>query len=146
MHSDLETAFLQGQSYGVNRVVVSQLPPAAGHPLYIAASLKRPAYGMNDAPPDAGGTSLTRHCVVMSWFLRKLIDAVMCCTLFQSCERTWKPSNSTHYHDAAFEKSLDPTAGSPASGKSVVGIINLFVDDLFGKGGTEMEQRVLARL
>ena len=28
----------------------------------------------------------------------------------------------------------------------MAGTINLFVDDLFGTGGTEMEQRVLARL
>ena len=28
-----------------------QLPPEAGHPPYIAAGLKKPAYGMNDAPP-----------------------------------------------------------------------------------------------
>ena len=48
--------------------------------------------------------------------------------------------------DAAFEKMLDPIAGSPATGKSVAGIINLFVDYLFGTGGTEMEQRILARL
>ena len=48
--------------------------------------------------------------------------------------------------DAAFEKTLDPIAGSPSTGKSVAGIINLFVDDLFGTGGTEIEQRVLARL
>ena len=49
-HIDLETAFLQAQSYGVNRDVVSQLPPEAGHPPHIAARLKKPAYGMNDAP------------------------------------------------------------------------------------------------
>ena len=48
--------------------------------------------------------------------------------------------------DAAFERMLDPIEGSPATGKSVAGIINLFVDDLFGTGGTEMEQRVPARL
>ena len=47
--------------------------------------------------------------------------------------------------DRAFEKTLDPTEGSPATGKSVAGIIGLFADDLFGTGGTEMEQRVLAR-
>ena len=41
---------------------------------------------------------------------------------------------------------LDPIEGSPAAGKSVAGIINLFVYDLFGTGGTEMEQRVLAWL
>ena len=49
-HIDLKTAFLQGQSYDVNRDVVCQLPPEAGHPPYIAARLKKPAYGMNDAP------------------------------------------------------------------------------------------------
>ena len=43
--------------------------------------------------------------------------------------------------EAAFEKTLDPAAG-----KSVAGISNLFVDDLFGTGGNEMEQRVLTRL
>ena len=41
---------------------------------------------------------------------------------------------------------LDPIAGSPATRKTVAGIVNLFVDDLFGTSGTEMEQRVLARL
>ena len=49
-HIDLKTAFLQGQSNGVNRDVVCQVPPEAGHPPYIAAILKKPAYGMNDAP------------------------------------------------------------------------------------------------
>ena len=48
--------------------------------------------------------------------------------------------------DAAFEKMLDLIAESPSTGKSVAGIINVSVDDLFGTGGTEKEQRVLARL
>ena len=48
-HIDL-TAFFQGQSYDVNRDVVCQLPPEPGHPPYIAARLKKPAYGMNEAP------------------------------------------------------------------------------------------------
>ena len=34
----------------VNRDVVCQLPPEAGHPPDIAARLKKPAHGMNDAP------------------------------------------------------------------------------------------------
>ena len=50
LHFDLETAFLQGQSDDVNRDVVCQLPQEAGHLPYIAARLKKPAYGMNDAP------------------------------------------------------------------------------------------------
>ena len=47
--------------------------------------------------------------------------------------------------EAAYEKTLDPIAGSPATGKSVARIINLFVDDLFRTSGNEMEQRVLTR-
>ena len=50
-HIDLKTAFLQRQSYDVNRDVVCQQPPEAGHPPYIAARLKKLAYGMNDAVP-----------------------------------------------------------------------------------------------
>ena len=48
--------------------------------------------------------------------------------------------------DAASERKLDPIEGSPAPRKSVAGIKNLLVDDLFGTGGTEMEQCVPARL
>ena len=47
-HIDLDTAFFQGQSSGVNRDVVCQLPPEAGHPPYTAARLKKLACGMND--------------------------------------------------------------------------------------------------
>ena len=83
-----------------------------------------------------------------------------CCYVLysiQSRERTWKQLNSTQCHDtgdisnkprvttevdAASERMLDPIEGSPAAGKSVAGIINLFVNDIFGTGGTEMEQRV----
>ena len=57
--------------------------------------------------------------------------AARCCYLLyskQSRERTWNQNNSTHCHDAAFEKMLDPIAGSPATVKSVVGIINLFLE------------------
>ena len=49
-HIDLKTAFLQGESYTPDRDVVCQLPPEAGKPWYLAARLKKPAYGMNDAP------------------------------------------------------------------------------------------------
>ena len=49
-HIDLKTPFLQGQSHDVNRDVVCQLSQEAGHPPYIAARLKKPAHGMNDAP------------------------------------------------------------------------------------------------
>ena len=49
-HIDLKTAFLQGETYAPDRDVVCQLPPKAGKLWYLAARLKKPACGMNDAP------------------------------------------------------------------------------------------------
>ena len=40
-HVDVKSAFLQRQSYDVNRDVVCQLPSEAGHPPYIAARFKK---------------------------------------------------------------------------------------------------------
>ena len=113
---------------------------------------------------DAAGTFLTRHCVAMAWFPHEPIDAVACCILYSRASELGNtgckgPSHSRtvqktpslyHVSDQEWKlhlkKTLDPTAGSLATGKSVAGIINLFVDDLFGTGGNEMEQRVLTRL
>ena len=49
-HMDLKTAFLQGESYDQLRDVVCQLPQESGPATYMGARLKKPAYGMNDAP------------------------------------------------------------------------------------------------
>ena len=49
-HLDLRTAFLQGEEFDITRDVVCQLPPEAGQPPYMGAKLKRPAYGLKDAP------------------------------------------------------------------------------------------------
>jgi len=49
-HIDLKTAFLQGEAFDEKRDIVCQLPPEAGLPPYMAARLKRAAYGLNDAP------------------------------------------------------------------------------------------------
>ena len=103
---------------------------------------------------------LWQSTVVMAWFPRGLIDAVTCCAQYSRVSEP-KQKNHTQWNDtgnisskppvttevdAASEKMLDPIAGTPATGKTVVGIIHFSVDDLFGTGGTDMEQRVLARL
>ena len=49
-HIDLKTAFLQGEAFDKHRDVICQLPPEANQPPYMAARLKRAAYGLNDAP------------------------------------------------------------------------------------------------
>ena len=59
-HIDLKTAFLQGQSYDVNREILCQLPPEAGHPPKIAARLKNSLYILDKAP-----TRAERCCYVL---------------------------------------------------------------------------------
>ena len=49
-HIDLKTAFLQGESYDNDRDIVCALPPEKGYPPHIGARMKKPAYGLNDAP------------------------------------------------------------------------------------------------
>ena len=49
-HMDLKTAFLQGEAYDQTRDIVCQIPPEMGYPPHIGARVKKPAYGLNDAP------------------------------------------------------------------------------------------------
>ena len=51
-HIHLRTEFFEGETYAPDRYVVCQcqLPPEAG----LAARLKKPTYGMNDAPRNGG--------------------------------------------------------------------------------------------
>ena len=96
-HIDLKTAFLQGQSYGVNRYVVCRLPPEAGHPRYIAARLKKPAYGMHDAPRrwwNILDTALGSYGMIPT-------RADRCCYVLysnQTCKQNWNKTCSTQEH------------------------------------------------
>ena len=73
--------------------------------------------------PDASGASLTKHCVVMAWFPRVLIDAVMCCIPYSRVSEPGNKITHTQWHDtsiaitkprmqteadAAFEKQENP--------------------------------------
>ena len=126
----------------MHRDVVCQLPPEAGHPPCIAARLKKPAYGINDAPRrwwnilDAAlrsygmvPTRADRCCYVM-YSLKSRKQAgehwIQGAIAQQNgTKETFTDSREQSEMEAAFEKK----AGSPATGKSVAGIINLFVED-----------------
>ena len=143
-HIDLKTAFLQGQSYDVNRDVVCHFATRSRTSSYIAARLKKVAYVVNDAPRRWWNILDKALCSCGKVPTR----ADRCCFVLystQSRERTRNLNNLTHFHDGAFEKILVPVAESPATGKYVAGIINLFEGDLLGTGGIEMEQRVSVR-
>ena len=63
----------------------------------------------------------------------------------QKKKNSIKPSDRKEADDA-YDRMLDPIAGSTATGKTVAGMNNLFLDYLFGTAGTEVEQLVLATL
>ena len=147
----------------MNRDVVCQLPPEAGHPPCISARLKKPAYVMNAATRRRWNV-LDKALRSYDMFPHEPIDAVTCCIRYSRVSELGNtgdkgPSHSSTAQETPslirvsdqiwklhLQRTLDLIAGSPATGKSVAGIINLFVDDLFGTGGNEMEQRVLTRL
>ena len=126
---------------------------------FFAARLKKPAFGTNDSPRrwwNILDKALCNYDMIPA-------RADRCCyVLFstqtrgpnwnQTCSTQWHETNDISFEsrvrskeDAAFERMLDPIEVSPATGKSVAGILNLFVGDLFGTSGTEIEQRVLTR-
>ena len=156
-HIDLKTAFLQGESYDELRDVVCQLPTEAGLPWYMAARLKKPAYGMNDAP--------RRWWNIIDGSLRKYgmvqTRADRCCYVLYSDRANTKSRVSDSkivdqdkndrvvdmaMIDKAIDLLIDPIASSPSRGREVLGVVNLHVDDLFFTGADDFERLVLKLL
>ena len=84
----------------------------------------------------------------MAWFPRELTDGVTCCTQYSRVSEFWNQNYSTQWHDTsnisttprvrteaddAFQKMLDPVAGSAATGKSMATIIHLFFETIFSE-------------
>ena len=180
-HIDLKTAFLQGEDYDISRDVICQLPPEAGYPSYIGARLKKPAYGMNDAPRrwwnklDKALTSYglvparADRCVYVCYDNTTSAEKSKVSGRYlgrykgeekQSRESTDRKrglieSNGSQSSkrgseddsvDSILDHLLDPVTGSPAKGKTVIGVIVLHVDDLFITGNDKFDKTILARL
>jgi hypothetical protein len=123
---DLKTAFLQGDEYDNCRGVVCQLPPECGLPPHMAARVKEPAHGMNDATRRRWNkieSSLRSYGTVPT-------RADRCCYVLydkpQAASRILgrPPSRSTktaNTLDDMLDYLIDPIAGSPARGKTVQG-------------------------
>ena len=143
-HMDLKTAFLQGEAYDNTRDIICQVPPEMGYPPYIVALMKKPAYGLNDAP--------------RRWW--NVVDAAtkkfgLVPTRADRCTYVYygQHVNKTRQHqskdsiqqdyESAVEYLLDPVAHNHAQGRTVHGTICLHVDDLFMAGDKVFEQTIL---
>ena len=148
-HIDIKTVFLQGDRYDDTRNALTALPKEAGYPPHMAARMKKPAYGLNDAP--------------RRWF--NIIDASLRkyeCVPTRGDRCTYVLYSKTHLAkgqvsnsksespqiagDEMLDRMLHPFIGNNSKGYAPCGVICLHVDDLFMCGNSEFEERVLKRL
>ena len=146
---DLKTAFLQGEAYDETRDIICQIPPEYGYPPYIGARLKKPGYGLNDAP--------RRWWQIID---KALLDCGLVPTRADRCTyvlydstsktRTYQPPRSVTTEQAtiseAIDHLMDPVARNNAQGRRPHGFICLHVDDLFMAGDKVFESKVLSSL
>ena len=125
-HMELKTAFLQGEAYDEARDIISQIPPEYGYPPYIGARLKKPGYGLNDAP----------RC----WWQiidKALLDCGLVPTRADRCTyvlydntfktRTYQPPRSVNAEQVSISEAIDhlmdPVARNNAQGRRPHGFI-----------------------
>ena len=146
-HMDLKTAFLQGEAYDTTRDVICQIPKEAGHPPYIGARLKRPAYGLNDAPRrwwNVVDKALLSYGLVPTRADR--------CTyvLYSEGKKNATATSSKGIEgsrplttiDEAVDFLMDPIARNNAQGRDVHGFVCLHVDDLYMGGDDHFVKQV----
>eukprot|EP00435_Cladocopium_sp_Y103_P044214 s2761_g12.t1 len=146
---DLKTAFLQGEAYDETRDIICQIPPEYGYPPYIGARLKKPGYGLNDAPRR--WWQIIDKALLNCGLVPTRADR---CTYILYDESSRKKSNFTPSVDKhgqvsiseAIDHLMDPVARNNAQGRRPHGFICLHVDDLFMGGDKVFEDKVLTSL
>ena len=145
---DLKTAFLQGEAYDQSRDIICQIPPEMGYPPHIGARMKKPAYGLNDAPRrwwNILDSALRSYGLVPTRADR--------CTYVYYGKQLPKPalvsekkSSTTFDLEGAVDYLMDPVAGNNAKNRQVHGALSLHVDDLLMTGGDVFEKEIMGRL
>ena len=141
---NLKTALLQGEAYDQNRDIVCQIPPEMGYPSHIGARMKKPAYGLNDAP--------RRWWNILDSALRSyglLPTRADRCTyvyygkqLPKSLPISKKKSSKTFDLEGAVDYLMEPVS----SNRQVHGALSLHVDGLLMTGDDVFEKEIMGRL
>ena len=109
-HIDLKTAFLQGEYFDNQRGVICQIPKEAGYPPYMAARLKRAAYGLNDAPR----LWWNRLDKTLQGYGLKTARADRCCYVLyepKPATSTWEANNRSHSRSYGSEATCADATG-----------------------------------
>ena len=133
------TAFLQGEAYDQSRDIICQIPPE---------SMKKPAYGLNDAPG--------RWWNILDLALRSyglVPTRADRCTYVYYGKQLPKPalvsekkSSTTFDLEGAVDYLMDPVSGKNAINRQVHGALSLHVDDLLMTGDDVFEKEIMGRL
>ena len=127
--------FLQGEAYDQTCDIICQIPPEMGYPPHIGARIKKPAYGLNDAPRrwwnilDSAlrsyGLAPTRadRCTYVYYSKQLPKPALM----------SEKKSSNTFDLEGAVDYLMDPVSGNN-------------VDDLLMTGDDVFEKEIMGRL
>ena len=147
-HIDLKTAFLQGEAYDETRDIICELPKEAGLPWYTCARMKKPAYGLNDAPRRWWNIVDEK---LRSYHLQPTRADRCCYVLYDSSttkgtDVSRVPMSGPSSFDDALNYLLDPVTGSNAKGRKVLGVVCLHVDDLFLAGNQRFHAQVCQNL
>ena len=147
-HMDLKTAFLQGKAYDQSRDIICQIPPEMGYPPHIGARMKKPAYGLNDAPRrwwNILDSALRSYGLVPTRADR--------CTYVYYGKQLPKPalasekkSSTTFDLEGAVDYLMAPVSGNNAKNRQVHGALSLHVDDLLMTGDDVFEKEIMGRL
>ena len=110
LHMDLKTAFLQGKAYDQTCDIICQIPPEMGYPPHIGARMKKPAYGLNDAPRRWWNIlDSVRHSVLTDWCQPGQTVVHMYTTA-----NSEKNSSNTFDLEGAVDYLMDPVSGNNA--------------------------------
>ena len=148
IHMDLKTPFLQGEAYDQSRDMICQIPPEMGYPPRIAARMKKPAYGLNDAPRRWWNIldSALRSYVTSANPGRPLHIRVLRQAAPKPALVSEKKSSTTFDLEGAVDYLMDPVSGNNAKNRQVHGALSLHVDDLLMTGDDVFEKEIMGRL
>lgn len=131
-------------AYGESQDVICQNPLEAGHPSWIAARMKKPAYGLNDAPRC--WWSIVDKALLSYGLVPTRADR---CTYVlygkksASAEAQLKKNEPQSMESAIPSRSI---AGNSAKGREVRGVVCLRVDDLCAAGDEVFRKTVIGSI
>lgn len=135
---NLKTAFLQGESFDETRELLCQIAPEYDYPPYMGAGMKKPSFGLNDAP--RWRWQVVDRALLSYELVPTIADR---CTYILYDKHSTKKSQYRYNGPTSTEKVslhealdhlLGPVSQNKAQGRKIHDFVYLHVDDLLIAG------------